>query len=243
MAAHTYRRAIRLLRHSLAVVAEMEDDFHHFRVRIDHDGRNLVAVEAESLRFPWTTCGAESAAQLRELCGLSLRPLRKQMDNEQKWRQCTHLYDLVELAISHVDRKEISRLYQVAVEVLPERAAVQASLTQDFQALLSWTLDAGVITGPEPFSGVELAQLARWGASCLDAETLEAALVLQRGVHVSYGRLFDWSSTTTAAAMGLPPTCYTLNTGRSARAVAVKDHVRDFSQAAQEMLVGGIKQQ
>ena len=38
------------------VVADLEDDFHHFRVTLRHDGNVVESVEAESIRWPWSTC-------------------------------------------------------------------------------------------------------------------------------------------------------------------------------------------
>ncbi len=54
-------------------VAAMEDDFHHFTVRVRHDGSHVTEVTGEAVRFPWTTCPG-AIAKLDELIGTPLFP-------------------------------------------------------------------------------------------------------------------------------------------------------------------------
>ncbi len=90
-----YRRAVSLFNAAERCEGEMEDDFHHFRIWLRHDGERIVEMGGEALRFPWTTCGSGAVGQLSSLEGLSMKPLREQLSREQRYRQCTHLYDLV----------------------------------------------------------------------------------------------------------------------------------------------------
>ena len=128
-----YRRAVRLQRKDMRVTAEMEDDFHHFEVVLEHDGERLLDVSANSLRFPWSTCGEEAANEMSELAGLRLDSLREQLAVAERWRQCTHMFDLAELAIAHVKRLNSTTLFEVEVEVVPGRGAIGATLLQDFR--------------------------------------------------------------------------------------------------------------
>ncbi len=51
-----YHRRIRATSSPGLVNAELEDDFHHFRVRLQHDGEKIVEIEGDAVRYPWTTC-------------------------------------------------------------------------------------------------------------------------------------------------------------------------------------------
>src|SRR5258708_34826169 len=55
------------------VVADLEDDFHHFRVTLRHDGHVVESVDAESIRWPWSTCPG-AAVPLRALAGAPPSP-------------------------------------------------------------------------------------------------------------------------------------------------------------------------
>lgn len=236
-----YRRAIRLQRTGRTVTAEMEDDFHHFRVQLEHDDKTILAMHGESLRFPWTTCGEEAASELSVLSGLPLASLRDQLEQHQRWRQCTHLFDLAELAVAHVDRDTFSALYEVAVQVEPGCGAVWVELKQDLSVTDLLRIDNGVIESPETLSGLRIDQLKNWATAQADPAVVERYAVLQRAVHVSYGRVFDWSFARSAADMGLEPTCFTFSQDNARRATPIEAHARDYTNSADNMLVEGIQ--
>src|SRR3546814_15101952 len=50
-------RIIRLHAIDGEVRGALEDDFHHFRVLIRHDGARVTNVEATALRQPFSRCG------------------------------------------------------------------------------------------------------------------------------------------------------------------------------------------
>ena len=50
------KRAIGMVAHDGEVRASLEDDYHHFRVKVRHDGKVVTGVESESVRFPWGGC-------------------------------------------------------------------------------------------------------------------------------------------------------------------------------------------
>ena len=66
-----YRRAIRIKAQPGQVVTEMEDDVHHFRLRLQHSEGTAVSVEGEAVRTPWIICPG-ALAPLRALTGRSL---------------------------------------------------------------------------------------------------------------------------------------------------------------------------
>ena len=68
----SFRRRIRVVVDTPGVVAGgLEDDFHYFQVRVNHDGEQVTTVEAESKRWPWSTCPG-AAVPLQALAGMPL---------------------------------------------------------------------------------------------------------------------------------------------------------------------------
>jgi hypothetical protein len=51
-----FRRRFRITPTPGSVCSEVEDDFHHMRVTIAHDGVVARTVKASLLRAPWSTC-------------------------------------------------------------------------------------------------------------------------------------------------------------------------------------------
>ena len=70
--ANAYRRRIRVTTvEPGVVVSALEDDFHVFIVTLRHDGTQVIDVECESRRWPWSTCPA-AAESLKALAGMPL---------------------------------------------------------------------------------------------------------------------------------------------------------------------------
>src|SRR5258705_4924460 len=70
-----YRRVFLLVADEGRVVADLEDDFHRFRVTLAHDGARVTEVRAEAFRYPWSECpGATTALRALEGMPLSERP-------------------------------------------------------------------------------------------------------------------------------------------------------------------------
>ena len=234
-----YRRATIISAAEHQVSAEMEDDFHHFKIMLRHDGDVVTEVVAQSIRYPWSTCGDESAKKLQELTGCRLDSLYKQLPPEARFAQCTHLFDLVQLAISHAGKPGSTQLYENTVTVIPSKGVVRAELKSNRECLLCWDIEDGSITGPEPYRGQKIDKL-RTLAMQQPPELAEAILVLQRAIHVSVGKIFDWSPLKKAAEMQLPPTCYTFQTATAARSDRVPGNIRDFTHSAEQMLGGKV---
>ena len=233
-----YRRATLIQESGATVTAEMEDDFHHFRVTMTHSDGRVTAVRGESLRFPWSSCGAEAAGKIGELTGSRLDSLRAQLTTQQRYGHCTHLFDLAELAVSLALSPSARRSYQSAVALVPQRGPISAELRRNGRDLFQWEIDGGVVSGAEPVSGVKLNDLGDLAREQKDADMREALLYQQRAIHVSAGRIFDWEVAGTAADMQLPPTCHTFQPGTAGRAARMPGSTRDFAQAAESMLGG-----
>jgi hypothetical protein len=101
----SYRRRIRVAASAPDTVeAGIEDDFHHFRLTLHHDGAHVREIETRAYRIPWSTCGdAGGALQLIE--GM---PLEQSCLAVGRWTdphlQCTHMFDLAGLAAAHAYR-------------------------------------------------------------------------------------------------------------------------------------------
>src|SRR5262249_35262282 len=56
MKGRAYRRKSIAIAGEFETVAAMEDDFHHFTVRLRHDGERVTGISGETIRFPWSVC-------------------------------------------------------------------------------------------------------------------------------------------------------------------------------------------
>src|ERR1051325_10121106 len=106
-----YRRRIRIPGSPRGVVSELEDDFHHFRVTVEHDGERVTAIAGEGVRFPWSTCPSAAAA-LQPIIGMLLSPRSTAVGEVTPARaNCTHMFDLAGLAVAHAHRGNAVRQY------------------------------------------------------------------------------------------------------------------------------------
>ena len=237
-----YRRAIRLRASPGRVVAEIEDDPHYFRVRLEHDGERLLAAEGESVRFPWTTCPA-AAEPLRRLVGMSLSERCTAVGAAADARsQCTHMFDLAGLAVAHahahVTQGRRERAYACAVRLDADSGHTHAALSRDGEPLLEWWIDGEAVLRPAPFVGVRLhARFMAWAEQALDVDTAEAALVLRRACFVAPSRFFDLDSAERASELQhMVGRCHTFSESHVAEALRIKGSARDYTDGAEQML-------
>jgi hypothetical protein len=233
-----YRRATIIIASGHQVSAEMEDDFHHFRITLGHDGDVVTGIVGESIRYPWTTCGLESERKIQDLAGCRLDSMYEQLSSDERFSHCTHMFDLVQLAIGHAAKTACTRLYQATVTLLPDQGPVRAELKRDGDSLFQLDIENGCITGPAPYSGLRVDGLAAWASAQEQDELVEAVLVLKRAIHVSLGKIFDWSNAKMASEMNLPPTCYTFQPATAQRSIRVPDSIRDYTHNPEQMLGG-----
>lgn len=227
-----YRRRIHIERveqdgHGGVVVGELEDDFHHFRTRVTHDGHKVTAIEGEGLRIPWTTC-AGAGAPLEALCGAPLLPSAVDVARHTDVRlQCTHLYDAAVLAVANAARGHAHRIYDATI---PDRNDGRACVTlaRDGTIVLAWHVNGMQITEPAPYAGQGmLAGFVRWCYATLDIEDAEAAQVLRRAVFIALGRQYDFDRIPRAGGFaGVAGRCHTFNEDRIEEATRVHGTVR-----------------
>jgi len=220
----------------------LEDDFHHFRVRLRHRDGILYAINGDALRYPYTTC-PPAISQLKQLIGMPLNRIAHSVNRQtDAQHQCTHLLDLAGLAIAHAARGVIRRSYDIQV---PDRVdeRTQPVLQRDGDILLAWDVRGSIIEGPPPYCGVNLREgMARWALTQLHEEDAEAALLLRRCTLISLGRMHNLDTQVHASSTDR---CYSQQSVRAAQALRIKGSTWDFSATAaalcmddQEWLVG-----
>jgi len=214
------------------VRACLEDDFHHFRVRIAHENGTLQLVEGWAVRHPYSTCPL-AATQLARLVNAPLNGLAHSvMRVTDPTAQCTHLMELAGLAIAAAARTIELRWYDIEV---PRRLAGRtlATLAKDGVPMLAWELLDTTIVGPAPFQGVSLRKgMAAWALANLPVEEAEAALVLRRCALISLGRAINLD-----AQLHAEPTarCFVQQPERAAQGLRIVGSILDFSDATQDL--------
>ena len=226
------------------VEAGIEDEQHHFRVRLHHDGERVTGVEGRAVRWPWAPC-AESPAALEAAVGVALTTDPTALGRHTPARlQCTHQFDLLGLAIGHAaavaaGARPSRRQYDAAVPDWRD-PPFTAELQRDGHVVLRWTCDASTIVQPTPFAGVSLREkFIEWCAASLDTDTAEAALVLRRAVWMSPSRLLDLEACDDALESALRPgVCFTAQPERIRVALRNRDSLRDFGSSAGGLVAG-----
>jgi hypothetical protein len=200
-----FRRRIRLANLSDGHTAgELEDDFHHFRIDLTHDGERIVEAEGLYLRGPWTTC-AQAPDPLRSIVGGALSPQASAIGAYAPAREnCTHLFDLAGLAVAHATRSAPVRQYDI--ELTDPRGPAdrsRASLWRDGGLIIEWQLEHREISEPPAWQGAPLRNgFIAWAQERFDTDMAEAAIALRRIVDIAIGRSHDLDAAEGAAAAG-----------------------------------------
>ena len=241
--AGVFRRRIALEARAGEVRGELADDFHHFAVRLRHDGERGIEVEGQAVRVPWSTCPG-ATDPLRRMVGAPVSDrILTVFQHTRPREQCTHLHDLACLALTHAARNEARRVYDVAV---PDRTqdATEAVLRCDGETVLRWQLRGSRVErgAPPGFDGLSLATYPFLDFLLADLRdrpaVAEAAWILQRALFVSGGRRrhVEVGHDAKRLASVLGSACYTLAPERVDEARRVGDNVRDFSDAPDALL-------
>jgi hypothetical protein len=207
--ARLYRRRVIGEARAFETRTAMEDDFHHFTLRLIHDGRRVTDLVAESVRFPWSTCPA-AGERLTELVGTILDPgAAGPKPAHDISRHCTHLFDLAKFAVAQTLRGG-RRRYDI---VIPDRIGgrTEARIARDGAPVFRWTVEGAAVTAPPDFAGHALSGRAIWpDGSIADADSLEAALMLRRALMIFRGRMSEFPAITRAdQVLDARGTCFT----------------------------------
>jgi hypothetical protein len=186
-----YRRRIRLVRLAHGHTAgELEDDFHHFRVDLHHDGTHIERADGMFMRGPWTSC-ALAVDPLRAIEGQPLTRSSTGIGAYTPAREnCTHLFDLAGLVVAHAMRDEEERQYDIELtDPSGERRASRATIWRDGALILEWQIEHGDIVAPTPWPDAPLRRgFIGWAEANLDADGAEAAIALRRIIDIAIGR-------------------------------------------------------
>ena len=206
--ADLFRRTITLQRIDAGEVAgSVEDDFHHFALRLRHAGGMVTGIEADAIRVPWTTCPG-AAIPLRQLVGANLVERASDIGGMIDMRaQCTHMFDLAGLLLALAWRGDPGCRYDAYVRIADTPCA--ARLDRDGAAVLEWQIADDCIAGAPP---VPLGRGFRAWSETLTAMPAEHAFVLRRAVFVAGGRRERLDDVVSPDDLGLPVgACYSFD--------------------------------
>lgn len=236
-----FRRRIRLVNLTPERTAgELEDDCHHFRVDLHHDGSVIERVDGRYFRGPWSTC-ATAPSPLRAIEG---RPLTERGSDVGRYTDpranCTHLFDLTALAVTHAARRAArERQYDMVVTDTKD-SEQHAMLWRDGAPVLHWVLRDREIAEPGEWAGAPLrSKFIPWVEARHDADMAEAAIALRRIVDISMSRTGDldrFNHATEMANTGLMGRCLTYTAENIPIAVRVKGSARNWEQHGHLML-------
>jgi hypothetical protein len=217
-----YRRAIRIRARPGWVCSEMEDDVHHFRVRLQHADGVVLSADGEAIRAPWAVCPG-ALAPLRALSGQRLELIRR-LDSSHRFEHCLHLFDLVLLATDHACDTAFERLYQIEADhdVAPPRI----TLWRDGEKRLSWRID-GAIIRESCYDGMKLSEMTA-RLETVEADAREEALVLRRASLISFVRNIDLDAAEGSKSFATVANCYAKQPQRRDLASRVVGSSRDF---------------
>jgi hypothetical protein len=215
-----YRRTITVTTaRSGHVRAELADTHHQMSIEVEHNDGLVRAVTPEGQRLPWSTCviGLRGAERL---VGLTLDEASElRVWAADRSGHCTHMLDLALLAVGHAYGPAEAH-YELGVSP-PAGRRRRAWVRLDGRTVLDWRLDGSTITGPESWTGLDIAArefLPRLRAGA-PPDIQEAAIMLRRACHIGQGEAVDLDNYDVAAQIGVVEgTCYTLQPGIADRA-------------------------
>ena len=241
--ADAYRRRIGVVTLEPGVVeSDLQDDFHHFVITLHHDGKRVESVEAQSRRWPWSTC-PDAAVPLRRLAGM---PLVRRFTAAGRWtdpkENCTHQFDAACYAITHAASQRTARVYDLEVPRRdPVTGASRCRLWVDGELSLEWEITwGGIVDATAPFDSAPWkGGFMRWADEALPEDAAERAITLRRACDIGMGRGMDLDAI--AVADDLPKSmagvCHTMQPGVVEVAFRHVGSIRDFARTP-DLLVG-----
>lgn len=237
-----FRRRIRLLADRSMVRGGLEDNLHACRLMLQHEAGRIVAIDAEWLRYPTRVCPA-SILHLKRLSGHLLTANRGEFRAWENPRtHCTHLHDLLGLAIAQALRGTPARQYDITIPD-PRDGSTTAEITLDGQVVHRWRVAHPRILEPAELAGREVLRgFAAWSAEVWSGDELEAAAVLQMGMIIASSQRWDLAAMRRRApdeplsSRERANHCFAYQEERFDDALPIVDSIRDFSESPEELV-------
>ena len=217
------RREIWLSQQGNKISVELKDNFHHFKLSLQHDDKTIRQVASESICTPWSTCSGAPQA-LNKLQGLALDSDKILVINQD---QCLHLMDLVLLAKMHYFSDAKSTHFEIDIlRGESKEDTFTAALTKNNVQLLSWSIstehvlvDKQGLTIPRNYVGaISQEVFKQWATKNLETDIAEVAVLLDRAIMVSDSLFVNWSNKKSSAELKVPHFCFTHNEARASKA-------------------------
>lgn len=217
-----FRRRITITPAPGSVRAEVEDDFHHMVVTVQHADGLATKVEGEMRRAPWTSCPGAPAVLTQTFTGLPLAAFAK--SGAAKPSNCTHLFDLAQWAAAHAN--DAAPTFYEVLTADPVDGETVTELRRDGAPMFRWTYSDYKISAPAELAGLTLWELNDWIATLAPPER-EAARILRWATIVALGRVMPRNEQSDAKQM-MTGACFTFQPENAVNAKRTWS-VRDFS--------------
>lgn len=229
------------------MVAWLEDDFHHFGIEMRHDGDKVIAVDGQAARFPRDTCPG-AVGILQEVVGMPLDKRSTALGQYTNMRMhCTHMYDLLGLAIAHAACGREHRRYEAMV---PDRepfnivdmdsfvgGSTRPELYRDGELVMAWQVEGNQITGPAEYAGISMGRGFRQWTETLDLDEAEAAHVLRRATLIALGRLIDLQDIPPEGVKGTQGVCHSFQPEVARLSTRMIASTKDYSDNPRGLLL------
>jgi hypothetical protein len=219
-----FRRRIVITPNSDRSTCEVEDDYHHMKVSLIHDGERATQVEALMIRVPWTTCPGARAVAEATFTDVRLDAFARR---GEKKANCTHLHDLAIWVAAHA-LDAAPTCYDVFVSD-PVDGLSAAELRRNGTALLRWNVTGFTIVDPPVLAGLPLTGINEWIAT-RDPAGQEAARILRWACLLAHGRQRARRKLSYEQADLPAGQCFTFQPERMATAARTFDTFVDFSE-------------
>lgn len=224
-----FRRRFRITPIPGHVLSEVEDDFHRMSVSVHHDNAVATTVKASLERAPWSTCPGAVDVCEQTFTGL---PLEEFPAKKGKASNCTHLFDLAQLAAAHAFDDAIL-VYDIFVTD-PVDDTRHAELYRNDERVLAWSYTKFAFIEPAELGGTKLDDIRQW-LDALPPARQEEARVLRWASIIAHGRTIPLEQQSNAREM--PPSCYSFQPERAAVAQRIGKSL-DFSRGLAQPLAG-----
>lgn len=243
MKGRAYRRKAIAVAGEFETIAAMEDDFHHFIVRLRHNGTHVTDLVGETIRFPWSTCPG-AAVKLDEFVSAPIHPTPDDPGPKLHIAQhCTHLFDIAKFALAQTARAKSGhggrRQYDILIPDPVDGGSTTGDLWRDGAHLLHWVVKKRTVVAPESVAGHSLKGRADWKPEAVaDPDALEAALMLRRALVIFRGRVSEYPEVTMADQVpnGFG-TCFTYQPENAAGGRWVMEEM-NYTASAEPLLAG-----